>query len=144
MEHVRTQVDGDLRQGFRQQLVQRFCAQASAQDQQTRLATGQGRARCFQEQLGAHRVTGGPSAARQGKGVGERFTDSGGQRHQQPIGGTGHGVLFVNDHRHTGQFGRDAARTGHKPTKANDADRLQTANDRPRLPDRLEQHERCL
>ena len=31
--------------------------------------------------LGTHRVTGGAAAVRQGKGVGECFTDSGGQRH---------------------------------------------------------------
>ncbi|MNQ83514.1 hypothetical protein D3C85_985970 [compost metagenome] len=144
MKHFRAQIGSDLGQGFRQQFVQRFCAQASAKDQQTRFAAGQSRSRCFEEQLAAHRVSGGTAGVRQSKGVGERFTHPGGERHQQPIGGAGHSVLLVNDHRHAGQFRGEATRASHITTEADHTHRLQATNDCPRLPYRFQQHERRL
>ncbi len=63
------------------------------------------------------------------KVLGKRFTDPGGQRHQQAIGGACHSVLLVNDHRNTGQLGGNAPGAGHIATKTDDTDRPQPADD---------------
>ncbi|MNZ80451.1 hypothetical protein D3C78_990840 [compost metagenome] len=144
VEYLGTNLLRHLGQSLGQQFVQRFGTQASAEHQQTRLARTQGLAQGFHEQFAAHRVTGGAQFVRRREGVGESFADSASQRHQQPIGGTGAGVLLVNHHGYAAQPGSDAPRTGHVTTKANHTHRLELTNDPPRLQHGLDQGERRL
>ena len=144
VKDFRAQFHRDLRQGFRQQFVQRLGAQAAAHDQQVRLAPLQ----CFtgdiHEQFSAHRIAGGTQFVRGAKSLRERLAHPRCQWHQQAVSGTGDGVLFMHDHRDAGELGGDTTRAGYIATKTENTHRLQLTNDFARLPHRLEQHERRL
>ncbi|KAI3478034.1 hypothetical protein L1887_60086 [Cichorium endivia] len=144
VEHLGPDVFRHQGEGLRQQLVQRLGAEAAAQHQQARTASGQGFADRLQEQFGTYRVAGGAALGTGIEGVREGFADTPSQRHEHAVRSAGTGILLVDHHRHTGQFRRHAARAGHITTEADHADRLQLANDPACLKHRLDQGERCL
>ncbi len=100
MKHFGLDVLRQLGQRLGQQLVQRLRTQATAQHQQTSLASGQCLARCFEKQLDTHRVAGGTALGRGGKCIRERLAHAAGERRQTAVGSAGNGILLVDDQRH--------------------------------------------
>ncbi|MNE46629.1 hypothetical protein D3C80_1409780 [compost metagenome] len=96
---------------------------------------------CIHEQLRAHRVAGGATFVAGLEGVRESFADPRREWHQQPIGGTGTGVLLVDHQRHAAQPRGHTAGAGHVAAKAQHADRLELANDASRLQHGLDKGE---
>ncbi|MNO72451.1 hypothetical protein D3C76_634010 [compost metagenome] len=144
VEHLWPQRRGHFRQGLRQQFVQWFRTQAATQHQQACAALAQGHALRVHEEFRAHRVAGGATLVAGLEGVRESFADPRREWHQQPIGGTGPGVLLMDHQWHAAQPRGHAAGAGHIAAKAQDTYGLELANDAPCLQYGLDQRERRL
>ncbi|MCY1426460.1 hypothetical protein D9M71_422810 [compost metagenome] len=141
---LRTQRLAHEGQRRRQQLVERFGAEAAAEHQQARRAPGQSLPRGLEKQLLAHRIAGGTALGTGGEGVRKSLADLTGEGRQATVGGTGHGILLVDDQRHPGQPGGDAAGAGNEAAHAQHTHRLQLAQHPARLPQRLDDLQRRL
>ncbi len=124
MEHFWAQFQRQLRQSHRQQLVQRLGTEAATQHQQPWSATDQGVTRGFQKQLFTYGITRGTTLCVGLERIREGFANAAGEGREATVGGTGHGVLLVDNQRHTGQLSSQSTRPSNIATQTQHAHRL--------------------